>query len=79
LHYLQVKTVGINAINIRNSMEKNRHPVLLCTLFPSLPTPKYNRPIRIATTTTDMNRRCVNILSRNIDIKARLLKTANWK
>lgn len=75
---LQVSTVGMSAMNMRNSMEKNKQPVLLWTLFPSLPTPIYNNPINTATKTTEMKRRCVNILSRKIEIRARLLKTANW-
>lgn len=34
---LQVKSVGIIAENIRNSMEKKRHPALLNTFAASLP------------------------------------------
>jgi len=48
--YLHVRTVGINAENMRNNMQKNRQPALLNTLVASLPMPKYSRPIRIPTT-----------------------------
>lgn len=36
----QVKTVGIRAVNIRNSIQKNRHPVLLYALLDSFPIPR---------------------------------------
>ena len=42
-----MRTVGIMAVNMRNSRLKKRKPALLYALVDSLPTFRYNSPIRI--------------------------------
>lgn len=54
-------TVGISAVNIRNSIQKKRKLVLFITLVASLPIPRYNRPIRIPTVKWEINRNLVNV------------------
>lgn len=56
-----VMTVGISAVNIRNSIQKKRKLVLFITLVASLPIPRYNRPIRIPTVKWEINRNLVNV------------------
>lgn len=44
-------------VNIKKRREKNKQPVLLKTLLPSLPIPRYNKPIRRPTAAMEMTRR----------------------
>lgn len=77
--YSHVRTVGMSDVNMRKRSEKNRHPVLLKTLLPSLPIPRYSKPIRRPTAAMETIRRWVNTRSRRIDWTARLNSTTNWR
>jgi hypothetical protein len=55
----QVRTVGMRAANMRNSMEKNRKPELLRTFLASFPIPRYSRPMSRPIPMCEVIRRCV--------------------
>jgi len=57
---LHVRTVGMSAANMRNSMEKNKKPVLLNTLLASFPMFRYSRPISTPIHRCDITLRWVN-------------------
>lgn len=46
VRHSHVRTVGMRAANMRNSMEKKRKPELLRTFLASFPIPRYSRPMR---------------------------------
>ena len=76
---LHVNTVGIRDVNMRNRSEKNKQPVLLKTLLPSLPMPWYRSPMRRPTDAVDTKRRWVKIRSLKMDCAALLNNTRNCR
>lgn len=76
---LHVNTVGIRDVNMRNRREKNKQPVLLKTLLPSLPMPWYRSPMRRPTDAVDTKRRWVKIRSLKMDCAALLNNTRNCR
>ena len=56
-----MSTVGIIAVNMRNSIQKKRQPALLKALEASLPMPRYNRPIKMPTVRCEIRRRRVRV------------------
>ena len=61
---IHVSTVGIRALNMRNSMQKKRQPALLYALLDSLPIPRYSSPMRRPIHKCDSRRRRVSVYNK---------------